>query len=270
MFPLNPQGLINMQDSNSGASKFLTIDGIRLHYREVGLGDSVLLLHGWGSNVDSFGYLEKYLATNFKVFSLDLPGFGASEPPLTAWTLADYVKLVQDFMSQLSMIKPAVIGHSFGGRIAICLGSKGLLSKLILADSAGVRPRRKPQYYLKVYSYKLAKNLLHMIPGNLRSLLLEKLQQRFGSSDYRNASPILRQTLVNVVNEDLSALLPDIKAPTLLIWGENDLDTPLYQAKIMEKNIPDVGLVVIKGAGHYSFLDKPRDFNLIADHFLRH
>jgi pimeloyl-ACP methyl ester carboxylesterase len=258
-----------MQYSNSGASKTLIIEGIRLHYHEVGAGTPVLLLHGWGSSLDSFKHLEKHLAPNFRVLLLDLPGFGGSEPPPTAWSLTDYVELVKAFMSKLDLVNPAVVGHSFGGRIAICLGAQGLLSKLILASSAGVRPRRKPQYYIKVYSYKAAKHLLNLAPQKLRSALLEKLQQRFGSSDYRNASPILRKTLVNVVNEDLSRLLPDIKVPTLLLWGENDADTPLYQAKIMEKKIPDAGLVVLKDAGHYSFLDKPRDFNLIADHFLR-
>lgn len=257
-----------MQDSNTDASKSLTLDGIRLHYHEVGAGAPVLLLHGWGSSLNSFNYLEKHLAPHFRVLSLDLPGFGASEPPLTAWSLADYVELVKAFMNKLDLVNPAVVGHSFGGRIAICLGAQGLLSKLILAGSAGVRPRRKPDYFIKVYSYKIAKYLLNLAPQKLRPALLEKLQQRFGSSDYRNASPVLRKTLVNVVNEDLSGLLPDIKVPTLLIWGENDSDTPLYQAKIMEQKIPDAGLVVLKAAGHYSFLDKPRDFNLIADHFL--
>ncbi|MCK9397054.1 MAG: alpha/beta hydrolase [Methylobacter sp.] len=258
-----------MQDSNPGTSKTLTLEGIRLHYREVGAGAPVLLLHGWGSSADSFKHLEKHLAPNFRVLSLDLPGFGASEPPLAAWALTDYVELVKGFMNKLDLVNPAVVGHSFGGRIAICLGAQGLLSKLILVSSAGVRPRRKPQYYIKVYSYKIAKYLLNFAPRKLRAVLLEKLQRRFGSSDYRNASPILRKTLVNVVNEDLSGLLPDIKVPTLLIWGENDSDTPLYQAKIMEQKIPDAGLVVLRNAGHYSFLDKPRDFNLIADHFLR-
>ena len=258
-----------MQDSNPGVSKTLIIDGIRLHYHELGAGIPVLLLHGWGSSVNSFSHLEKHLAPHFRVLSLDLPGFGGSELPLTAWSLADYVELVKAFMSRLDIVNPAVVGHSFGGRIAICLGAQGRLSKLILASSAGVRPRRKPQYYIKVYSYKLAKYLLNLAPQKLRPALLEKLQQRFGSSDYRNASPILRKTLVNVVNEDLSGLLADIKVPTLLMWGEDDTDTPLYQAKIMEQKIPDAGLVVLKNAGHYSFLDKPRDFNLIAEHFLR-
>ena len=259
-----------MQDTNISISRTLTVDGNHLHYREVGAGSPVLLLHGWGSNADSFNYLEKHLAPNFHVFSLDLPGFGGSSLPPTAWSLNDYVELVKSFIAKLEITMPAVVGHSFGGRIAICLGAQGLASKLILANSAGVRPRRNPSYYLKVYLFKLAKNLLSLAPPNLRPILLERLQQRFGSSDYRNANPILRKTLVNVVNEDLTALLPNIKAPTLLIWGENDTATPVYQAKIMEQKIPDVGLVVLKGAGHYSFLDKASDFNLIADHFLRH
>lgn len=259
-----------MPDTNLDVSKILTLDGNRLHYREIGAGFPVLLLHGWGSSVDSFSYLEKHLAPNFRVVSLDLPGFGGSDAPASAWSLNDYVELVKSFIAQLDMGKPAVIGHSFGGRIAICLGAQDLVSKIILANSAGVRPRRSPLYYLQVYAYKLARRLLDLAPASLRPALLEKLQQRFGSSDYRNAAPVLRKILVNVVNEDLTALLPAIKVPTLLIWGEQDTATPLYQAKILEQNIPDAGLVVLKGAGHYSFLDKPGEFNLIADHFLQH
>lgn len=259
-----------MQDTKSDFSKTVTIDEIPLHYREAGSGPPVLLLHGWGSSVDSFIHLEKHLAPNFHVLSLDLPGFGGSTPPPSAWTLSDYVTLVKKFMSGLNIANPAIVGHSFGGRIAICLGAQGLVSKLILANSAGVRPRRSPLYYMKVYAYKLARRLLNLAPDNLHPVLLEKLQQRFGSSDYRNAAPILRKILVNVVNEDLTALLPSIKAPTLLIWGEDDTTTPVWQAKIMEQKIPDAGLVLIKGAGHYCFLDKPGEFNLIADHFLRH
>lgn len=259
-----------MQNSNLTGSEYLMIDGIHLHYRDMGAGFPVLLLHGWGSNIGSFIHLEKYLAPNFRVLSIDLPGFGASGLPTIAWSLTDYVNLVKTFLVNRGIVNPIIIGHSFGGRIAICLGAQGLASKLILANSAGVRPRRNPLYYLKVYSYKLARHLLNFAPQNLRPALLEKLQQRFGSGDYRNADPILRKTLVKVVNEDLTTLLPDIKVPTLLIWGENDTATPVYQAKIMEQKIPDAGLVVIKGAGHYSFLDKPSEFNIIADHFLRH
>lgn len=259
-----------MPQNDTAVSRFLTLHAIPLHYREAGSGPPVLLLHGWGSNADNFKFLERHLAADFRVLSLDLPGFGASPPPPAEWSLNDYIELVKDFLANLGIAAPAVIGHSFGGRIAICLGAQGSASRLILVDSAGVRPRRKPVYYLKVYSYKLAKRLLNLAPQRLRGPMLEKLQQRFGSSDYRNAAPILRKILVKVVNEDLTALLPRIKVPTLLIWGENDTTTPVEQARVMERMIPDAGLVVLKGAGHYCFLDKPGEFNLIAAHFLQH
>lgn len=254
---------------NSSNSRTITINGINLHYRESGSGSPVLLLHGWGSSGENFRLLENYLANHFHVFNLDFPGFGASALPPLAWSLYDYVELVKLFLTNLGVSKPAIVGHSFGGRIAICLGAQGLAAKLILTGSAGIRPRRKPLYYLKVYSYKFGKFFLKLAPLNLRPLLLEKLQQRFGSADYRSAPAVLRQTLVKVVNEDLTKLLSEIKVPSLLLWGENDLATPIYQAKIMEQKIPDAGLVVLKNAGHYCFLDKPTEFNLIAEHFLR-
>ena len=254
---------------NGVVAKTIPIDGNILHYHDIGVGEPVLLLHGWGSGLDAFSYLEKHLSVGFRVISLDLPGFGGSPAPSEAWCLNDYVELVKAFMDKVCISRPAIVGHSFGGRIAICLAAQGLVSKLILANSAGVRPKRGLLYYLRVYSYKLARHLLDLAPQYLRPVLLEKLQQRFGSSDYRSAAPILRKILVKVVNEDLTALLPKITAPTLLLWGDQDQATPLDQAKVMEKAIPDAGLVVLKGAGHYSFLDKPGEFNLIAEHFLR-
>lgn len=259
-----------MQNSRTCDSNIIDIEGLRLNYRDTGQGTVVLLLHGWGSSSESFIQLESCLSANFRVISLDLPGFGDSELPKSAWSLSDYVNAVKSFMTAMAIEKPMIVGHSFGGRIAICLGAEVLVSKIILTNSAGVRLRRSPMYYLKVYSYKLAKQLLTVLPTKISADLLLELQQHFGSSDYKNAHPVLRQILVKVVNEDLSPLLPKIKVPTLLIWGENDTTTPLKEAKVMEKNIPDVGLVIIKGAGHYCFLDKPAEFNIIADHFFRH
>jgi pimeloyl-ACP methyl ester carboxylesterase len=258
-----------MQNSANSNSSIISIDGLQLHYRESGIGSVILLLHGWGSNAASFMQLENYLGANFRVIALDLPGFGDSQLPASAWSLGDYVSIVKAFMNEMAIEKPMVVGHSFGGRIAICLGAQNLVSRIILTSSAGVRLPKSLLYYLKVYSYKFAKQLVNCLPEKIRTELLLELQQYFGSSDYKNAHPVLRQILVKVVNEDLSPLLPKINVPTLLIWGENDTTTPLAEAKVMEKNIPDVGLVIIKGAGHYCFLDKPTEFNIIADHFFR-
>ena len=157
---------------------------------------------------------------------------------------------------------PILVGHSFGGRLSIILGSRQIAKKIILLDSAGILPKRSMDYYVKVYSYKLGKKILG-------ETWAEKRRAKSGSADYRAASGALRQSFVKIVNEDLEPLLPKIKVPVLLIWGSEDTATPLSDAEIMKKNISDSGLVVFEGAGHYAFLEQPARFHLIADAFLK-
>ena len=141
--------------------------------------------------------------------------------------------------------------------------------KIILVDSAGIKPKRGLDYYFKAYSYKLAKKAINMVFSKEKATkLIADMRKNKGSTDYNNASENLKKTFINVVNEDLRCHLPNIKAPTLLIWGEKDMDTPLRDAKIIEKLVPDAGLVVFKGAGHYSYLENLRDFIVITTNFI--
>ncbi|KJU81969.1 alpha/beta hydrolase fold protein [Candidatus Magnetobacterium bavaricum] len=208
--------------------------------------------------------VQKYLSLKFKVYAIDFPGFGKSEEPKEIWGSDDYCTFLEAFMEKMGINQPIIIGHSFGGRVAIRLASKKKTGKLILIDSAGVRPRRSAIYYIKIYSYKLAKSLLKLFSPRL----LAKYKNSVGSKDYINASTMMKQILIKVVNEDLTNLLPDITIPSLLIWGENDMETPLYQAHIMNKLIPDSGLVILKGAGHFSHIDKMREFLIVIGNFL--
>ncbi|MDE5827850.1 MAG: alpha/beta hydrolase, partial [Duncaniella sp.] len=98
--------------------------------------------------------------------------------------------------------------------------------------------------------------------------MLDAKRAKAGSSDYASASPMMRRILSKVVNEDLTDRLDKIKAPTLLVWGENDTATPLKDAKKMEGLIPDAGLVSFPGCGHYSFLDNPGQFAAVLRSFL--
>ncbi|WP_200873593.1 alpha/beta fold hydrolase [Candidatus Magnetobacterium casense] len=224
----------------------------------------MLLLHGWASNLDSFVSVQKYLSSRFKVYAIDFPGFGKSGEPKEIWNTEDYCTFLEAFMEKMNIVRPIIIGHSFGGRVAIRLAVKKKADKLILIDSAGIRPKRTAKYYFKVYSYKLAKYILkHLSPR-----LLAKYKASVGSKDYINASPMMKQILIKVVNEDLTKLLPEITIPSLLIWGENDMETPLYQAHVMNKLIPDSGLVILKGAGHFSHIDKMREFLIVTGNFL--
>lgn len=248
---------------------FTEINGLRVHYEVSGEGQPVLLLHGWGANLGTFQHVHKFLEKDFMVYSIDFPGFGESEEPHQPWGIYDYADFTKLFINQFDVQNPILVGHSFGGRVSIIYAAKHPVNKVILVDSAGIKPKRKFNYYVKVYTFKTAKQLFKLpILKNYSDQVINNMRSTFGSSDYKNVAGVMQQTMVKVVNEDLKYLLPDIKAPTLLIWGENDNATPVADAKIMEKIIPNAGLAVLKNASHYSFLDKPNDFLIIIDNFL--
>ncbi len=245
----------------------IEINNLKIAYQVAGEGKAVVLLHGWGAEAASFKPLFEWLAASHKVYVLDLPGFGNSEIPPTAWGTSDYARCVTDFFEKLNISKAHVIGHSFGGRISIIIGAKRpeKVDKLILVDSAGIKPPRTARYYLRVSIAKIGRLVGRC--GKYGAHIANRVSQRMGSTDYKNAGP-MRGTLVKVVNEDLRPLLAQIGAPTLLIWGEADTDTPVSYGKIMEKEIPDAGLVVLKGAGHFSYLDRFPQFCRILASFL--
>ena len=249
---------------------FVELQGVKIFYEFIGEGDTVVLMHGWGGQVASLKPVFDYLSKSYKVFALDFPGFGKSEPPPEPWGNEDYGKFVMKFFNAMGIKKANIIAHSFGGRIAIWLAANSpeMVNKLVLVDSGGIKPRRTLKYYIKILIAKAGKRIL-LLPvfGKYGESLLNNLYRLVGSKDYQQQTGIMRGTLVKVVNEDLKWLLPKIMAPTLLIWGENDKDVPLYYAKIMEKEIKDVGLVILKGAGHFSYLDRFPDFCLIVSKF---
>jgi pimeloyl-ACP methyl ester carboxylesterase len=202
------------------------------------------------------------------VYALDLPGFGESDSPPRPWGVEDYQVFVAAFMDALAIERPAIVGHSNGGRIAIRMActEPHRASRLVLVDSAGIRPRRTLRWYRRVGMAKIGKYAARFLgaPGErLRSLLV----RRAGSTDYL-AAGAMQPTLVRLVNADLRPYMPGIQVPTLLIWGSDDSDTPVSAAKEMERLIPDAGLVVLEGAGHYSYLDQPIRFTRIVSHFL--
>lgn len=244
------------------------IKGLNISYQVAGEGDTVLLLHGWGGEAASFQPVFEWLAQFHKVYALDLPGFGMSQMPPTAWDTSDYAQFVTAFLEKLCIPKAHLIGHSFGGRISIILSAEHpeKVDKLILVDSAGIKPPRTAKYYFRVGIAKVGKLLRRC--GKHGNHLANTVSQRTGSKDYQEAGN-MRATLVKVVNQDLRTFLPRIAASTLLIWGEDDKDTPVSFGQIMEKEIPDAGLVVLKEAGHFSYLDQFPQFCSIVASFLK-
>lgn len=247
------------------------IDNLTVAFTDNGEGKPIVLLHGWGCNHTTLASVECVaLAAGYRVINIDLPGFGESDEPAETWGVEQYTAMLEKFLKAENIKRPAVLGHSFGGRISILYGSRNDVDKIILVDAAGVKPRRPLSYYIKVYGFKLSKWWLRMTLGRGRAAArIEAERARRGSADYASASPRMRQILSRCVNEDLKAVMPQIKAPTLLIWGENDTATPMRDARIMNKLIADSGLVSFRGCGHYSFLDNPGQFAAVLQSFLK-
>lgn len=233
-----------------------------------GTGAPIFLLHGWGCTHNIFKSLQTLLAQKYTVYNFDFPGFGVSEEPHEVWGTEEYTRMVESFANDNGIEEPALVGHSFGGRISIIFASRNKVSRVVLVDAAGIKPKRPLKYYCKIYSFKFIKWLCStFLPRKKAQQIIEKRRRGAGSSDYNNATPKMRAILSKVVNEDLTALLPMIKAPTLLFWGNMDTATPLSDAKTMERLIPDAGLVVAHGTGHFSFLENAGLFASVIKSF---
>lgn len=252
----------------------INIKGADVNYEVYGEGEKTLLiLHGWMASIPAMAPIWQHFMKTRKVVVLDFPGQGGkSSLPPTAWGVPEYAEMVKEFIEKLGLNKSDVIGHSFGGRVIIYLASRyqDLFDKIILTDAAGIKPKVNFKKWCRVRSYKLAKFFLKMFtPKDKFESKLNALRKKYGSSDYSALqSDIMRETFNRVISLDLKGDLKNIKNSTLLMWGENDLDTPMYMAKIMEKEIKDSGLVVLKNAGHFSYLDSPIEYNIVVENFL--
>lgn len=249
----------------------IEISGQRVHFEESGEGRPLILMHGWGCNLTTVRSIAATASGTHRVLNLDMPGFGQSPEPDSVWDIDQYTELVNRFIDHLHLERPILAGHSFGGRVAIQLASQRKdIDAIVLIDAAGIKPRRSLKYYYKVYTFKAAKRLSYLLLGREKAeKRIERIRASRGSSDYANASPRMRAIMSKVVNHDLTACLPKITVPALLIWGENDTATPLADAKKMERLIPDAGLVSFPGCGHYSFLDNPAQFAAVLHSFLQ-
>ena len=247
---------------------FVTINGIKINCKTTGEGRDVLLLHGWGCSAEIWNILQGQLEKKFRVTSIDFPGFGKSSEPKEVWGVEEYTRCTEQLIETLQFKNPVLIGHSFGGRVSILLASRNeYVKKMILTDSAGVKPQSTKISASRVFS-KMKKISAKIIGEKLTEKLVRPFANSLASEDYKNASGIMKEILKKVVDEDLQSEMPKIKASTLLIWGEKDTATPVSDAKIMEKLIPDAGLVVFPGCTHYSFLENPNYYFTIVDNFL--
>ena len=252
----------------------ITIDGCSISYKITGDGnETVVMLQGWGTDLGVYDSIAAILNSKYRFVQFDFPGFGSSDEPKEAWNVDAYADFFCKLMQELEISEATLIGHSYGGRVIIKLAARESLPfkirNIVLIDSAGIVPKKTFSQKMKIAGYKVMKKIFSLeLVCILFPELVEDWRNRQGSADYRNASPLMRKALVMAVNEDLTHLLPKIRQETLLIWGEKDTATPMSDARTMERLIPDCGLVELKGAGHFSFLEQPVIFsNVMRSYF---
>jgi pimeloyl-ACP methyl ester carboxylesterase len=229
----------------------------------------IVVLHGWGAHIEAVAPILAALEGAADLIALDLPGFGESAPPEQAWDVDSYARFMIAFLDELGVERAHLVGHSHGGRVSIALAADEpeRVGRLLLIDSAGLRPKRGWKYRRRVAVAKLGR-LIAKVGGGPGRRLQERMRARVASRDYLEASEAMRGTFRAVIAADLSDRLPRIRASTLLVWGDRDEDTPLWMAHRMEGLIPDAGVVVLEGAGHYSYADAPGQFGAVARQFL--
>ncbi len=244
---------------------------VRRKGAEAGPGDApIVVLHGWGAHLEAVGAILAALEGASDLVALDLPGFGESDPPPKAWDAGDYARFVIEFLDELGIESAHLVGHSHGGRVAIVLATdeRERVERLLLVDSAGIRPKRTWRYRRRVAVAKLGRAVA-AVGGPPGKRLQERMRARVASRDYLEASETMRGTFRAVIAEDLTDRLPqDQRADAARVGRDRDEDTPLWMAHRMEELIPDAGLVVLEGAGHYSYADSPGQFRAVARRFL--
>ena len=252
----------------------IEVDGYNICYKITGDGeDTVVMMQGWGTDLGVYDSVADAINEKYRFVQFDFPGFGGSDEPRQAWNVDAFADFFCKFMEALGIKRATLIGHSYGGRVIIKLANRvGLpfeIDRIVLIDSAGILPKRTLAQKYKIRKYKILKKILNMkVIYALFPELIDDWRSRQGSADYRNASPIMRQCMVMAVNEDLTGLLAGIRQETLLIWGDKDTATPLSDAKRMESLIPNAGLAVLEGTGHFSFLEQPSVFrNIMRSYF---
>ncbi len=234
----------------------ITYKNSSVNYITLGEGDeTILYLHGWGGNINSFKYLTQ--SFNAKQILVDFPPFGESEEPKSPYTIFDYAQIVYEILQKENVKKLNIICHSFGARVAIVLLAKYdvCVEKLVITGGAGIKPKKKKKKIFRKIKYKIKK--------------IFNKNYIAGSSDYKILSPVMKKTFSNIVSLDLSDYAKQIKSKTLLIYGNLDKETPIYIAKKLNKYIKNSKLIIYKNYGHFAYIENNIQFLIDIKTFLK-
>lgn len=204
-----------------------------------GEGDGVVLLHGWGQNLQMMRLVQNELKATHRVINLDLPGFGQSEEPPQPWGIEEYAAFLHAVIQRYELRRVVLIAHSFGARIALFYAAHYPVQAMVLSGAAGLRAPLSLARRMKQGTHRLLKKL--------------HLPSHGGSSDYRQASACMRQVLVKSIHHDAGAYLPQIMCPVLLVWGSEDQQTPLWMGRRMAELLPHARLLIYRHEDHFAY-----------------
>ncbi|MCD8372270.1 MAG: alpha/beta hydrolase [Clostridia bacterium] len=237
--------------------KTIFIDGKHISVLQSGSGRDILFLHGYLSCKESFYYNIKGLEKTYRVTAFDFPGFGASSPIDSEWSVADYASFTKKFIKTEGLERPCVVAHSFGARVAIKLASnEDIFSAMLITGGAGMVKKRSFKYKRSVAAYRAVKKLAPKFAEN-----------HFGSGEYRQLSPVMKGSYKKIVNEDLLKDAERINCRTLLLYGKDDEVTPFYEEGEAFNRAIRGSLLKIMAGGHFCFAENPQEFNAAAAEF---
>ena len=232
---------------------------MKLSYLQKGCGKDLLMLHGYLATKESFYPQIGYFSRFYRVTALDFLGFGNSGELTEPYSVSDYADWLCAALTKLQIQSPYVIAHSFGGRVAVkCLSRGNLFERAVLTGCAGIVPKRTLRYKLRVKTYRLVKKFAPRYA-----------EKKFGSSEYRSLSPVMRESYKKIVNEDLREDAKKIQVPVLFLYGDRDTETPLSSARVYHACVKDSRLRVLENCGHFAHLDNALAFNLAAEEFFK-
>jgi pimeloyl-ACP methyl ester carboxylesterase len=216
-------------------------------------GHPLVMLHGWGQNLQSLQPMGELLATRSQVHIIDLPGFGKSPPPPEDWDTANYADRIYQYLQEQGIESADMLGHSFGGRVSIRLAHQypQKVRSITLVNAGGLQRQRTLQQSMRSQWVRNMRNAFKISPL-YRDALLTWHTQKYGSRDYLNAGA-MRGTLVKTVSEDLTELAKQISVPVLLLWGEADTETPVEMGHRYHSLFTDSEMITIPHRDHFMF-----------------
>lgn len=232
---------------------------MNISYIRMGEGKDLVFLHGYLASKESFYPQISYFSRFFRVTALDFPGFGEAEPVPAAWSVSDYADWTQEALGALGIGFPHVVAHSFGGRVAVkCLSRADTFDRAVLTGCAGIVPKRTLGYRLRVKAYRA-----------VRTVAPRYAERHFGSAEYRQLPPLMRESYKKIVNEDLRGDAKQIARPVLFVNGTRDRAVPPDSVRVYLSCVPESKVFWMEDCGHFAHLENPLAFNAAAEEFLQ-